>query len=249
MSMPSLFNDKTELYASARPHYPQELFLYLSGLCSSRNRAWDCACGNGQAAESLAKIFDKVIATDISKQQILSAKNIENVEFSVSPAESTGFSERSFDLVCVAQALHWFNLENFWPEVQRVLKPDGVFSAWGYTWPSISPNLDSLFEEKILTVIEPYWAPQNKLLWNHYKDVDFPFAKINSPEFTMAVNWNLDEFFDFVHTFSATRRCLEEHGSDFFKHALKTMALQWGEAEQKKTVHLDFVLYVGKLNA
>ncbi len=249
MNTHTLFNDKTELYESARPLYPEKLYHYLSDLCPSKNMAWDCACGNGQAAENLAQIFDKVIATDISEQQIKNAKNIDKVEFSVSSAESTVFSDNSFDLICVAQALHWFNFEAFWPEVKRVLKPDGVFAAWGYTWPNISPELDKLFQVSILDEIQPYWAPQNKLLWNHYKDIDFPFTKVNPPNFFMAVNWNLEEFFDFVHTFSATRRCMEEHGREFFDTALNTMARQWGDIEQKKTINLDFVLYVGKMKA
>jgi ubiquinone/menaquinone biosynthesis C-methylase UbiE len=48
----------------------------------------------------------------------------------VQSAESTTFIDESFDAVCVAQALHWFDYELFWPEVQRVLKPSGVFAAW-----------------------------------------------------------------------------------------------------------------------
>ncbi len=242
-----LFNDKSNLYEAARPVYPEQLYQYLSDLCQAKDLAWDCACGNGQAAENLAQIFDTVIATDISEEQIKNAKIIDNVEFAVSSAESTDFLDNSFDLICVAQALHWFNFEAFWPEVKRVLKPGGIFSAWGYNWPSISPELDSIFQEFILDVIEPYWAPQNRLLWNHYKEIEFPFEKLNSPNFTMDVNWNLNEFFDFIHTFSATRRYMEKHGTVFFDTAFNAMARQWGDIEQKKIISLDFVFYAGKM--
>lgn len=241
-----LFSDKSKLYESARPLYPDNLYQYLSSLCESTETAWDCACGNGQAAESLAKIFDKVIATDMSEQQIENAKSLNNVEFSVSSAEKTSFSDNTFDLICVAQALHWFDFDAFWPEVQRLLKPNGVFSAWGYSWPNISPELDAIFQEQILEVIEPYWAPQNKLLWDHYQEVNFPFDKLDSPEFSMRTNWNLNEFFNFVHTFSATRRCMKEQGDVFFQRAFDAMAMQWGEIEEKKVIEYDFVFYAGK---
>ncbi len=243
----SLFSDKSKLYESARPLYPESLYQYLSDLCASKDKAWDCACGNGQAAENLAKIFDTVVATDISEQQIKNAKTLDNVEFFVSSAENTPFLENSFDLICVAQALHWFDLKSFWQEVKRVLKPGGIFSAWGYTWPSISPELDAIFRERVLDVIEPYWAPQNSLLWNHYKEISFPFNEIKSPNFMMQVNWNLKEFFDFIHTFSATRRCMDKMGKIFFEVAFNAMAKQWVEVEQKRVINLDFVFYAGKM--
>ncbi|MGI9276604.1 MAG: class I SAM-dependent methyltransferase [Endozoicomonas sp.] len=242
-----LFNDKSKLYESSRPTYPDELYKHLSDLCSSKEKAWDCACGNGQAAENLSSIFDKVVATDISEQQIKNAKNINNVEFSVSLAENTEFPDNSFDLICVAQALHWFNFETFWPEIKRVLKPNGIFSAWGYTLPTISDELDSILQESIYDVIEPYWAPQNKLLWDHYEDVDFPFVKINSPNFTMEVDSNLNEFSDFIHTFSATRLCMKEQGDRFFEVAFDAISQIWGDIEQKKTISLGFTFYAGRM--
>lgn len=42
-------------YASYRPTYPKELFVYLQSLCTKHNAVWDCATGNGQAAVELAE--------------------------------------------------------------------------------------------------------------------------------------------------------------------------------------------------
>ncbi len=242
-----LFNDKSKLYKSARPLYPTGIYEHFSQHCQSTDLVWDCACGNGQAAESLAKFFDKVIATDISEQQIRNAIKKPNIEYLVSSAEKTIFPNDSFDLVCVAQALHWFDFELFWPEVQRVLKRNGIFATWGYTWPSIAPDIDAAFSEYILKVIEPFWASQNRVLWNHYQNIDFPFEKIDSPQFIMQVEWNLDQFFIFIHTFSATRRCMENNGSEFFNRAYSMILQEWGNVQEVKTVSLDFILYVGKM--
>ena len=240
-----LFDDKSDLYEKARPIYPENLYQHLSNLCSIKSKVWDCACGNGQAAISLANYFDEVIATDISEKQIENAKSIENVQFIISRSEKTNFPDNSFDLICVAQALHWFDFNDFWPEVKRVLKPNGVFSAWGYTWPMLPLELDLIFKDLILNVIEPYWAPQNKLLLDHYKDIDFPFRKVDSPSFAMAVNWNLQEFFNFIHTFSATRRCMEKEGTEFFDKAYTAMETKWGVSEERKNIDFEFVFYAG----
>ncbi|RLB94573.1 MAG: class I SAM-dependent methyltransferase [Deltaproteobacteria bacterium] len=240
-----LFNDKADLYKSARPTYPHALYPYLAGLCSATNCVWDCACGNGQAAVELAEQFDMVFATDISEKQISNAKKHPGIHYSVSPAESTCFLENSLDLVCVAQALHWFDLKFFWPEVARVLKPNGIFSAWGYTWPQINRQLDDAFKQLVLDVIEPYWASRNKLLWEHYKDIHFPFKEKNAPEFEMSIKWDLDGFFNFVHTFSATRQCMGAIGNHFFAYAYSEMNKLWGNSKEKKWVSLDFVFYAG----
>ncbi|WP_390616018.1 class I SAM-dependent methyltransferase [Botrimarina colliarenosi] len=93
--------------------------------------AWDCACGNGQVAVGLAEYFGRIEATDVSAEQISNAPTVEGVHFSVSESESTPFDDQSFDLVCVGQALHWFDYDRFWSELDRVLKPGGVLRRGG----------------------------------------------------------------------------------------------------------------------
>ena len=138
-----LFSEGSDRYRAARPAYPDALFDHLSAISPTNALAWDCACGNGQAAAGLARHYDRVKATDISAAQIRHARKHPRIDYAVSPAEDPGFADNSVDLVCVAQALHWFDLESFWPAVKRVLKPGGVFAAWGYTWPHVSPAIDS----------------------------------------------------------------------------------------------------------
>lgn len=48
----------------------------------------------------------------------------ENVEYRVGVAEDlAGITDASVDLVATAQAAHWFQLEPFYAELKRVLKP------------------------------------------------------------------------------------------------------------------------------
>ena len=246
MNHHELFSDKSDLYKQARPSYPSELFTYLTSLCEENNRAWDCACGSGQAAQDLAKNFTRVYATDVSKQQISNANPHSNIQYSVSKSENTCFENESFDLICVAQALHWFNFELFWPEVQRVLKPKGIFTALAYNLPSISNEIDACIQAHILDVVEPYWAQQNQLIWNHYKDINFPFKKVVGPTFDMKVNWNLDQLFAFIHTFSATRRCMDDIGDDFFQEAYSLTNKLWGDSNTKKSIAFDFFYFAGR---
>ena len=111
--------------------YPQKLFDYLGSIAPSRQLAWDCGTGNGQAAVGLASVFDRVIATDASEKQIANAQSHESVDYRVAPAENSGIESATIDLIMVAQALHWFDLDRFYAEARRVLKPNGVSRCVG----------------------------------------------------------------------------------------------------------------------
>jgi ubiquinone/menaquinone biosynthesis C-methylase UbiE len=105
------FSDTAEQYASVRPTYPSALFSFLADRAPARHRAWDCGTGNGQAATGLAELFESVEATDASAEQIAHARRHPRVRYRVAPAEASGLPDRSVDLISVAQALHWFDLE------------------------------------------------------------------------------------------------------------------------------------------
>ena len=114
------FSRQSDIYAKYRPAYPQQLYDFIFQHVAGKQAAWDCATGNGQAAKELAKVFDKVYATDISQKQIENAVQQPNIFYSVQPAEQTNFPNNSFDLITVAQALHWFRFDDFYAEVKRV---------------------------------------------------------------------------------------------------------------------------------
>lgn len=116
------FSDTAGRYAAVRPTYPTALFEFLAELTPARRCAWDCGTGNGQAAAGLAKFFDSVEASDASSEQIRYARPCAGVRYRVAPAEDSGLPERSVDLISVAQALHWFDLQRFYLEVSRVAR-------------------------------------------------------------------------------------------------------------------------------
>src|SRR2546430_6678173 len=69
MTFKDHFSKQAADYAIFRPGYPQELFVYLGSVAPSRQLAWDCATGNGQAAVGLAAVFDRVMATDARSEE------------------------------------------------------------------------------------------------------------------------------------------------------------------------------------
>src|SRR5690349_19954755 len=138
------FSKHSEQYAQYRPHYPDEIYADLASIAPEQSRAWDCGTGNGQAATGLAKYFDTVHATDASAEQVSRAYPDDKVDYRVEPAEHVTVDSSSTDLITVAVAMHWFDFDEFYREVKRVLKPDRILAASSYNLPDISPELDPL---------------------------------------------------------------------------------------------------------
>src|SRR5215213_5453758 len=132
-----------------RPTYPDELFAFLATLVPSRDVAWDCATGNGQAATHLAGYFERVVATDESGEMIAQATPDPRITYRVAEAEDSGLEDRSVVLVTVASAIHWFNLGRFYAEVNRVVKPGGTIAAWTYYTPVFGGAIDAVIQRLV----------------------------------------------------------------------------------------------------
>ena len=94
------------------------------------------------------------------------------------PAEHVSLATSSADLVTVAVAIHWFNFDEFYREVKRVLKPDGILAAWTYSLPEISPEIDPLIRQYYYEVLDGYWPERIHYLEEGYKTLPFPFEEI-----------------------------------------------------------------------
>jgi SAM-dependent methyltransferase len=125
------------------------------------------------------------------------------------------FEAGSFDLVAVAQALHWFDYDAFWAEVRRVAKPGAFFCAWGYSWFEDGNELQESLIGPLLDLLEPYWAPNSRILWDGYRseDIAFPFEGVEVPPFAIEVRWEMEELLAYIRTWSAMKRALEDKAS------------------------------------
>ncbi len=214
MTFKDHFSGHAADYAQFRPHYPAELFEYLASIAPNREFVWDCATGNGQAAVALAEFFRRVIATDASEKQIANATKHPRVEYRVVSAEANGLEANSVALITVAQALHWFDLAKFFAEAGRVLQPRGVLAVWTYNLFCVTPEINGLVEYFYRETVGPYWDFERTLVETGYGTVDFPFAKIESPDFQMTANWSLDQALGYLRTWSATKAFIKQRGFD-----------------------------------
>lgn len=219
-------------YAAHRPSYPEDLIRYLAALPAVRDLAWDCGTGNGQAARALAGHFRNVIATDASAEQIASAQAAKGVAFRVAPAEASGLDNCSVDLVTVAQALHWFDIDAFFAEAGRVLKPGGVLAAWSYERCMMEDVLNELVEA-VFERVEPFWPPERDLVDDGYRSIALPWADIKTPAFEMTADWTAADMLGYMQTWSAARRYCAEHGVEATADIEASLVSRWGPAARR----------------
>jgi ubiquinone/menaquinone biosynthesis C-methylase UbiE len=239
------FSNHSAAYGQYRPLYPRALFQYLASLSPGRKTAWDSATGTGQAALGLTGFFDRVIATDASKNQIDQAIRHPAIEYRVAASEKTDITSQSIDLVVVAQALHWFDLRAFYLECQRVLKDQGVIAVWSYGLHTISPEIDPIIKSLYEEVVGSYWPPERTLVKEGYRDIHLPFRPIDAPSFCMQMHWSLPRLMGYLGTWSAAQRYQATKGEDPVELISKELTEAWGEPQQLKTIEWPMTLKVG----
>jgi len=234
-------------YSAFRPAYPARIADYMAGLCARRELAWDCACGSGQATTTIAPRFERVIATDASAKQISEAPDVANVEYRVATAEESGLEADSIDLIVVAQAAHWFDLDGFYGEARRVLRKDGVLSLWSYGNPQVEGlEVDRIVREFYSQTVGPYWPAERRIVEDGYRSLPFPFPEIAVPESTIEARWTLPQLLGYVRSWSATGRYVAEHGADPVV-ALESALLEvWGDRHRKRRIIWPLAFRVGR---
>lgn len=240
------FSGVADGYARYRPSYPDALFDYLTSLCAEQGRVWDCAAGSGQATLALADRFDRVIASDLSWSQLEQAPRRPNICYHLSAAEIAPLGDGSMDLVTVAQALHWFPRQEFFAEVQRVLKPAGIFAAWCYTLMSVNDAVDPIIYRFYHETIGPYWPLRRKLVEGAYRGVDFPLTEVDAPGFEMLVDWTLEELLGYLGTWSAVRAYRKAEGTDPLDRIRGPLSEAWKPSEDRLPIRWPLHARIGR---
>ncbi|MEW6221198.1 MAG: class I SAM-dependent methyltransferase [Thermodesulfobacteriota bacterium] len=233
-------------YASFRPAYPVALFAWLAAAAPGRSLAWDCAAGSGQASCQLAEHFAQVVATDASPAQIGAARRHPRIRYRVAAAGDSGLPDHAVDLVTVAQALHWLDLEPFYQEVRRVLRPGGLLAVWTYGPVRLEDSgLDALVQAFSRQTVGPYWPPERRHVEDGYRSLPFPFARLPVPAFPMTASWTLSELLGYLGSWSATARFQAARGTVPVAELAGQLAPLWGDPQACRQVTWPLTVLVG----
>lgn len=240
------FSLQSDRYAKYRPTYPPDFFEYLNSIVFKKQNAWDCGTGNGQVAQELAKTFCRVFATDISQAQIDHAVKADNIIYSRQAAEQTHFQDDQFDLIVTAQAIHWFNFEQFYSEVRRTSKDPAIVCIVGYSRVEISDEIDKMITHFYGEVIGKYWDEERKYIDQQYATIPFPFEEIQTPTFMNIQYWTLEHLMGYLNTWSAVKHFIGQNGYNPIVQLRSKIEQLWGNAPTR-AIRFPLLLRIGRV--
>jgi hypothetical protein len=241
------FSTASNLYAQYRPGYPDAFYEYLNTIKTGSENAWDCGTGNGQVAVRISSMFKQVYATDISQAQINNAPKLPNIHYTIQPAERTDFKDHFFDLIIVAQAIHWFEFDLFYAEVKRTAKNNALFVVLGYGQLKISTELDPVINELYAGILGTYWDKERKYVDEGYQTIPFPFEVLPAPYFENTYVWTFAHLIGYLNTWSAVKHYIQQNGTNPIDLVFKQLQKSWGNAE-KRVINFPLLLRIGKVS-
>jgi ubiquinone/menaquinone biosynthesis C-methylase UbiE len=241
------FSNQAQVYAQFRPNYPERLIEELLKHTPNRQLAWDCGTGNGQIAKYLAAHFEQVIATDISQNQLDKAVQLPNIIYRMERAESSSLASNSVDLLVVAQAVHWFNFEQFYAEVNRVLSTEGIIALVGYAlFTTEHPVLNNIVQHFYTNIVGAYWDKERRHIDAKYQTIPFPFESIAFPEMSMCYDWNLAQMVGYFESWSAVQHYKKAHSHNPIKLIINDLEAFFSTTPQV-SVCFEIISKIGKI--
>lgn len=115
-----------ERYEKGRPFFHantmEKIKNYL-GQTTKFDKALDIACGTGLSTKALLALAEQVYGTDISEEMLNLAYKDKKIIYKIATAENQPFENNTFNMVTVSSGVHWFDIELFLKECNRILKP------------------------------------------------------------------------------------------------------------------------------
>ncbi|XP_077977811.1 putative methyltransferase DDB_G0268948 [Glandiceps talaboti] len=208
----------------------------IQGAIEKQRLAVDVGCGPGQSTTILAEYFHQVVGLEISESQLQEANvnnHYPNVKYRAGSADSLPVDDGAVDLITAAQAAHWFDLQRFYQEVDRVLRPNGCLAVYGYGLPQIMKE-DGRSNQQFKTLLynlhyrtwKKYFCVDKRLiLANHYQDIILPYKEdfLRVDNLSIRMEYTVEDFIGYLKTTSSYTKCLRDNptGTDTILSSLQ----------------------------
>ncbi|MEL7145945.1 MAG: class I SAM-dependent methyltransferase, partial [Bacteroidota bacterium] len=168
----------------------------------------------------------------------------DKIIYSQAAAEKTNFKSRYFDLITVAQAVHWFDFEKFYAEVDRTAKPGAILSLIGYGQLQVNPAVNRVMEGFYWDMFNKYFTANRQLVEKRYETIPFPYHEVETPDFSIDLKWTLSDLHGYLRTWSPVVKYMTEYRQDPTTEVISQLDSLWGAQQD---VSFPVFLRVGKV--
>ncbi len=134
------FSGFAGLYENVRPSLPDiACNILMDYLGKKPSTVVDLGCGTGLSTVVWENKSEKVIGIDPNGDMLAEAENKGNssISFIKAFSDDTTLPNLTADIVVCSQSFHWMEPHSTLTEVNRILKPNGIFAAVDCDWPPV----------------------------------------------------------------------------------------------------------------
>jgi SAM-dependent methyltransferase len=187
-----------------------------------------------------------VRATDASAAQLAHAAPHPRVTYALGREDESGLAGASADLVTCAQAVHWLDLDAFYAEVRRVLRPGGAIAVWAYGALAVEGPAGAVLDWFYAERVGAHWPAERAVVDAGLRTIPFPFAPLAAPPFHLRAELSLDTLLGYVGTWSAVHACTKAEGTSPLGELRERLAPFWPHAGTRE-VRWPVALRLGRL--
>jgi SAM-dependent methyltransferase len=228
-------------YANSRPPvHPrviEEAYKQL-GWSTVAQRALDIGCGAGLSTRALGSVAKECIGIEPSEAMLKwGAVVAPDADFAVGMAEAIPICDHSVDLLTAAGSLNYVNLDLFFPEAARVLRPLGALIVYDFMPGRRFRHTDSL-EEWFTSFMNRYPQPPNErqiLNPEILLEVDSGFQMQSYQHFEIGMTLTPRFYIDYILTETNVEAAMRNgvHLGDIRSWCAETLDPIWNGTEQE----------------
>lgn len=187
-----------ERYSRGRPNFHELSIAYLKDYLQLKDKlhtALDIACGTGLSTQALLSIANEVYGTDSSQAMLDHALQKDKIHYKLAKAEDQAFESDYFDLITVCSGVHWFDIDRFLAEANRLLKKKSYLILYDNFFLGEmegNPKFKDWYHTVYLCKF-PAPARNNQYAWDNGQLFEFHFHMSEDAHFNNAVSFHKDE--------------------------------------------------------
>lgn len=195
------FDAVAEIYERSRPAYAETALAWL-GERLPLGRVLDLAAGTGKLTRQLVALgYDVVAVEPGDAMRAVLERVVPQAEALDGSAEDIPLPNSSIDAILVAQAFHWFRVDEALVEMHRVLRPGGGFGLLWNEWDDADPLLHELNE--LIDAVRPDMRRGGQPPWHAPLTASPLFGELEERQFRHVERLDLETIVERVSSVSA----------------------------------------------
>lgn len=212
--------ETAERYAKGRPYFHRNTIEKVKGflkLEKSLKTVLDVACGTGLSTKALLDIAETIYGIDTSEEMLKQAEKNNRINYSISPAEKLEFDNNYFDLITVCSGVHWFDIDKFLKESQRVLIDKGWLVLYDNFFISEMENVSEFNDWFYEVYLKKFPSPNRKenYNWNNENINQFNFNFVFEDKFKNTVTFTKNDLIIYFTTQSNITNYIENEKGNY----------------------------------